>query len=495
MTGYAHIRRLGLAALMASLLPAGVAAQGMYEELMSLSGALNVVQANYVDEVDGAAVVEGAVRGALASLDPHSTYVPASQAEAYAAMRQGDRAGIGVQLTVVEGEPMIVSVVPGGAADRSRQVRPGDVIVTVDGEPALGLPEGELSLLLTGEEGSEVDLGMRRLRAGGDERATYRVELTRRKLADAAVSSWTVDTPGGRVGYVRLAEFNGAVLDAFPEALKSLGRGGLPDRLILDLRGNPGGRLDAAIVVAEPFLEKGDTLYTISGRKVAETHVVDNRRRAPRIPMAVLIDQGSASASELVAGALQDHDEALIVGERTFGKGLVQQPHRLSSGGYVSLTIGRYFTPSGRLIQRDYEGMSLRAYREAMGTTPEDAPEYRTSRGRPVYGGGGIAPDVPVDIPEPPADPSVVWAAAQAHAETMPDAVALDRFLADPLPPEARERLGDGADDPGTVLLFKDAVAGLRWGDDGRRQALLRTDPVVVRALESLASPPRWLQK
>ena len=476
-------------------LSAPATAQGMYEELMALSGALNVVQANYVDEVDGAAVVEGAVRGALASLDPHSVYVPAHQAEAYAAMQRGERAGIGVQLAVVEGEPMIVSLVPGGAADRSRQVSPGDVIVTVDGQPALGLPEGELALLLTGEEGSEVDLGMRRFRAEGDERDTYRLTLERRTLADAAVTAWKVETEAGRVGYVRLAEFNAAVLDGFPDALKALGRGGLPDLLLLDLRGNPGGLIDAAIVVAEPFLAKGDTLFTTKGRKFSFYRTADSRRRVPPIPVAVLIDQGSASASELVAGALQDHDRALIVGERTFGKGLVQQQHRLNSGGYVVLTVGRYYTPSGRLVQRDYEGMSLQAYHAAMGTTPEDAPEYRTSRGRPVYGGGGIAPDVPVEVPAPPADPAAVWSAAQDFAASIPEGADLAAFLAEPLSAEADALLAGAASDPAAVQLFKQVVAGLRWGEEGSRRALLTVDPVVATALRELASPPEWLQR
>jgi carboxyl-terminal processing protease len=274
-------------------------------------------------------------------------------------------------------------------------LRPGDVITKVDEKSTEGLNTTEVADMLKGPKGTIVKIQVSR--EGWDDPLTFNV--TRDEIPRHSVDIVTLLKPG--IGYVRLTQFNETTDREIADALKQLGANSL-DGLILDMRGNPGGLLNEAVAVGDIFLEKNQLIVSYHGRSAPERRFYAIRgNQGMTVPLVILVNNNSASAAEIVTGAVQDHDRGLVVGETTFGKGLVQTVTPLSENTGLALTTARYYTPSGRLIQRDYKSISLYEYHYER-KVPEHPTEIRqTDSGRQVTGGGGITPDIIVDVPKP----------------------------------------------------------------------------------------------
>jgi carboxyl-terminal processing protease len=358
---------------------------------------LNAVRRYYVEEVDTGRLADAAIRGMLSELDPHTTYIPPSKAAQSEQRHNGFYEGTGIEFMVLNKVPVVVAPQTGSPAERAG-IRPGDRILRIDDQSTLGLDAREIEERLRGRMGSTVTLSLRR--PGASE--LLKVQLQRERIPLASVAcAFMLE---GRTGYVRLASFSRTASRELDRALAELRRQGM-EQLLLDLRSNAGGFLEQAYEVADRFIPGGRTIVYTRGRGAHASEQLCSSDPTPYadLPLVVLVDGGSASAAEVVAGALQDWDRAPIVGEPTFGKALVQSEVPLSNGGALRITIARYYTPSGRLIQRALEDLEL-----ANGTAPLDQtrparPQFRTMGGRTVYGGGGIVPDVEVAAPAPSA--------------------------------------------------------------------------------------------
>jgi carboxyl-terminal processing protease len=337
---------IGLAAGLAWLtgflpLPSQAALAGRHQQLLAEVAAR--VRAEYVEPVDEGSLAEGAVRGMLATLDPHSQYLTASEYEELRISAAGNYVGVGLEVQARDGRVVVVAPIPGSPAARAG-LRPGDVIVSVDGEPVDGTQVNETILRLRGEPGTTVALTA--LRDGDAPRA---VSLRR---GPVHVQSVTAVPLAGGYGYVRLSRFNDTTASDLRRAIEDLqGRDGRLRGLVLDLRDNPGGVLDAAVAVADGFLETG-VIVSASGRSRDANfrHDALPGDWLEGAPLAVLVNGQSASAAEIVAGALRDHGRATVVGARTFGKGSVQTVLPLSGGSAIKLTTSRYFMPSGESL-------------------------------------------------------------------------------------------------------------------------------------------------
>lgn len=358
--------------------------------------ALRLVQTQYAGDVEPKTLLTAAIRGMLAALDPHSSYLTPRE---YADLRQEQESeffGIGVTINQRRGRVYIISVIPGTPADRAG-LRYGDAILAVDGQSAEGWSTQDVARRVRGERGTTVELTVER--AGEAAPLTFRI--TRAPIPLPTIRTAFVIRPG--VGYIGLTwGFQSTTTEELDEHLRRLKAQGIK-ALILDLRGNPGGLLDQAVGVASRFLRPGETIVHIRGR-TRERRFKAESERVETMPLVVLINRASASASEIVAGALQDHDRALIVGETSFGKGLVQTviPLLRGTAGALTLSTARYYTPSGRLIQRDYRHISAYEYRLGRSNGRPPGPAARTDGGRRVYGGGGIEPDIPVPVKADP---------------------------------------------------------------------------------------------
>ncbi|MCS7156744.1 MAG: S41 family peptidase [Blastocatellia bacterium] len=358
--------------------------------------AMRLVHTQYAGEVDSTALLTSTIRGMLAALDPHSNYLTPRE---YADLRQEQESeffGIGVTINQRRGRVYVISVIPGTPADRAG-LRYGDAILAVDGRSAEGWSTQEVARRVRGERGTTVELTVER--AGEATPLTFRI--ARAPIPLPTIRTAFVIRPG--VGYLGLTGgFQSTTTEELDEQLRRLKAQGVK-ALLLDLRGNPGGLLDQAVGVASRFLRPGETVVRIRGR-TRERHFKAESERTEDMPMVVLINRASASASEIVAGALQDHDRALIVGETSFGKGLVQTviPLLRGTAGALTLSTARYYTPSGRLIQRDYRNVSAYEYRVGRPNGRPPGPAARTDGGRRVYGGGGIEPDIPVPVTSDP---------------------------------------------------------------------------------------------
>ena len=368
---------------------------------------LTFVQRDYVDEVDTDELVETAINRMLEKLDPHSVYIPAKDLELAKSQLEGEFEGIGIEFNIIKDTIYVVAPLSGGPSEEVGLVS-GDKIVKVDDEvvAGVGVDNRKVFELLRGKKGTEVKVAIKRKSA--DELIDF--TITRDKIPQESVDvSYMIDD---EVGYIKVSRFAATTYDEFHDALKDLKSKGMT-KLVLDLQGNPGGYMDRAINIADEMLSDNKMIVYTKGKQPRYNSEARAYREGifENQPIIVLIDEGSASASEIVAGALQDNDRALIVGRRSFGKGLVQMPIPLDDGSELRLTISRYYTPSGRSIQKPYEAGAkeygddiTNRFEHGELINPdsihfEDSLKYETSKGRVVYGGGGIMPDyfVPID--------------------------------------------------------------------------------------------------
>ena len=376
------------------------AARGFYARLTILSTIVRHSRDYYVDPVNTDELMDGAIDGLLDRLDPHSNYLSASEARRLNERLTGRFGGVGIQYSIIDGAPTVISVIEGGPAQNAGVIT-GDRIITVNDTPTAGWRESEVQQNLKGEIGSPVRLGVDR--AG--ESALVNIDITRGliPLRSVPYAFMLQDS----TGYIRISNFAQTTGHEFRSALDSLTGAGMR-QLVLDLRNNGGGDMRAAVLVCNNFLSEGTTIVSQRGRwrSVNQAFYASAEPEKLNIPVVVMINHGSASASEIVAGALQDTDRGLVVGQRSFGKGLVQRRFDLSrdvqDGGALLLTVARYYTPTGRCIQRDYSGGEARYYTEGLSDeSPADTARgepFITPLGRTVYGGGGIHPDIVLPV-------------------------------------------------------------------------------------------------
>jgi carboxyl-terminal processing protease len=362
------------------------------EHYRAFTAALNAIETSYVDKVDSEALVTSSIRGMLSTLDPHSSYFTPRE---YAQMRErqeGRYYGIGVSIQVFDGDVTAMNVFEGSPAYK-KGIRRGDILARVETEDAKGWTVDQAQRKLRGPKGTIVHVDVKR--RGYEQMIPF--ELTRDEVYIPTVPAYFMID--GSTGYIRMQDFGENTDRDVKHALRDLSGKGMK-RLLFDIRGNPGGPLDQAIKVANEFLPKGKMIVYTRGR-VANS---DQDYRATEdseyteMPIVLLANRNSASAAEIVTGALQDHDRAYVVGETTFGKALVQSVYRITAGAGLALTTAHYYTPSGRLIQRpwdasfdEYLSYSLRDQDANKPHNPSDL--KRTDAGRPVYSGGGIEPD------------------------------------------------------------------------------------------------------
>ena len=397
----------------ALLLTASITLSGqrMPQNLQKLMNAVFGVTAFYVDSVDEEKVVEDAIKGMLEKLDPHSTYTDPKETKEATEPLQGEFEGIGIQFNMKEDTLYVIQTIPNGPSERVG-IKAGDRIVMVNDSVIAGVKMARRDIMkrLRGKKGTKVDVQVKR--RGVKDLITFRI--TRDKIPLHTVdASYMLDE---RTGYVRLNSFGAKTHDEMMSALDKLRKQGMT-QVVIDLSDNGGGYLQAAVALCNEFLEAGQMIVYTEGRAVerSEAHAQGNGHYKD-LKMAVIVNQSSASASEIFSGAMQDWDRAVLVGRRTFGKGLVQRPFEYSDGSMMRLTVARYHTPSGRCIQKPYEKGNKKAYSEDLLERERegeyfhldsihfnDSLRYQTLLNhRPVYGGGGVMPDiyVPVDTSE-----------------------------------------------------------------------------------------------
>ncbi|AZQ62682.1 S41 family peptidase [Flammeovirga pectinis] len=366
---------------------------------------LNYVDKYYVDSVDINDLTQKAIDHVLDDLDPHTIYVPPTEADAMASRLEDGFEGVGIEFRVIDDTLKVVSVMKGGPSIKTG-IRAGDKIITVNGDTIAGklITNSEIVKKLRGKKGTTVDVGIRRKK----ENDLLAFSITRGKVPTPSVeSAYMLDE---ETGYIKISKFGTKTYEEFHNALLNLKSDGMYN-LVLDLRDNGGGFLGQAVKIADDLLPKNDLIVYTEGKGKEFTEKEFSVRRPDfNGPIIVLVNERSASASEIVTGALQDHDRAVIVGRRTYGKGLVQRQIRLKDNSLLRLTISRYYTPSGRSIQKPYgEGISYdddinQRYKSGElfnkdSIKLDKMPQFKTDADRIVYGGGGIIPDnfVPLD--------------------------------------------------------------------------------------------------
>lgn len=366
-----------------------------------INSLFHIIDDQYVDDVKIDDLVESAMPAILAKLDPHSVYIPASEAKSSMEDLQGSFSGVGVQFMIYKDTVRVVKVIAGGPSEHVG-VRAGDRIVAIDGKPFTGkvATNDETRKRLKGAAETQVRLTI--VRSG--EAKPLNFTVTRGDVPVQSIDlSYMLDA---ETGYIRIRSFGETTYAEWLAALAELSQQGL-QRLIIDLRGNLGGYMAPAIQIANEFLAKGRLIVYTKGRKSPrEEYTSDGRGTYQTMPLVLLVDESSASASEILAGAIQDNDRGTIIGRRTFGKGLVQVPIEFSDGSMLRLTKARYYTPSGRCVQKPYTPGDEEEYEMDLLTRAEhgeyfsrdsiktSGEKYHTRIGRVVYGGGGIIPDV-----------------------------------------------------------------------------------------------------
>ena len=372
-------------------------ANNYIKKLKTLTQVIRLVNENYVDEADMNKVLDGAIIGLLDKLDPHSSYLDIELLEEMQENFSGEFEGIGIEFSIIDGYITIISPIPETPSDRAGLLS-GDKIIKINGESAYKITQKDVFNKLRGPKNSKVKVTIRRNKTDD-----FEVELVRAKIPiHSLLASFMVDD---QTGYVKLNRFSHTTFDEFNQALNELENLGM-SQLLIDLRNNPGGLMNQAIEIIDMFINSQDKILFTKGRIRGSSREERASRNFndKKYPVIVLINRGSASASEIVAGALQDLDRGLVVGETSFGKGSVQNLFELKDGSAIKLTIAKYYTPSGRSIQRSYDEGVDEYYldltednRESLDSLNANRPKFKTKNGRTVYGGGGITPDVYVE--------------------------------------------------------------------------------------------------
>lgn len=369
--------------------------QGRVEEV------LRYIDARYVDDVEKDAIVEKAIKNILKELDPHSNYISAKDLKSVNEQLQGNFEGIGVEFVILDDTLQVVSPLAGGPSDKVG-IKAGDKIITVKDTTISGISISNKDVIakLRGAKGSEVDLGI--MRGNNPELIPFTVIRDEIPINSVDVSYMVDDN----TGYIKINRFSATTYNEFMEAMETMVEDGLQN-LILDVRQNPGGYLTEATKILNQIVnERGELLVYTEGRTSTRSTYNTNGPTHHKIEnVAIMVDEGSASASEILAGAVQDLDRGTIIGRRTFGKGLVQEQYDLSDGGALRLTVAKYYTPSGRLIQKPYEDANAYSndvnnrfktgeLSNADSISVQDSTKFFTASGRIVFGGGGVTPDI-----------------------------------------------------------------------------------------------------
>jgi len=428
MPSFYNRRRLALtgavlvvvSALMGARIDRVMGDDNVLEQIDKYTEVLRMVQTNYVDKVSLSELNDAAIVGLLGKLDPHSVYMPVKNVKEQEEQFTGRFEGIGVTFTIIKDTITVDAPIPGGPSDQLG-IRAGDKIVTIDDHSAIKLTDEDVRKQLRGAKGTKVNVGIARY----GESEVIPFTITRDVIPIVSVMAHFMVDPS--TGYVDVGRFAGTTYDELIAALDTLRSQGMK-RLILDLRGNPRGYLEQAVRIADEFIGGNKTIVYTKGRNSSFDDVLYSHPgdQFEKTPLVVLVDNGSASASEIVSGAFQDLDRALIVGQTTFGKGLVQRQYPLHDGSAVRLTISRYYTPSNRSIQKPYEGGHYVKngqpanvdedednYTHSYDVNEKDTtrPKYKTAAGRTIYGGGGITPDFLVRNDTTQLSTRKIWAA------------------------------------------------------------------------------------
>ncbi|MBK8290899.1 MAG: S41 family peptidase [Flammeovirgaceae bacterium] len=375
-------------------------------DVQKMREVLSLIKNEYVDEAETDVLVEDAIEHMLGKLDPHSSYLSAKDQVAANEDLRGNFEGIGIEFNIFHDTLVVVAALSGGPSE-SVGLRSGDKIVKVNETniASVGLSTLDVQKHLKGPKGTEVKIEV--VRKNVKEPITF--TIIRDKIPQFSVDASYMINPD--IGYIKVNRFSQTTYSEVKDAVSKLKKSGMT-KLVLDLQGNPGGYMDQAIGIADEFLKKGEKIVFTKGQetKYNEESFATDRGDFEQGDLIILVNESSASASEIVAGALQDNDRALIVGRRSYGKGLVQRPFSLNDGAEVRLTISRYYTPSGRSIQKPYDNLEeyendiSKRYKKGEFFSADsihfnDSLKYETLNGRSVYGGGGIMPDyfVPLD--------------------------------------------------------------------------------------------------
>jgi len=501
--------------LMGSVLSGQVFAEpNAYDKLHVFTEILHFANEYYVEEVDTNKLVDGAIRGMLEELDPHSTYVDPDSYSKMSERNTGEYEGIGISFEIRDGWITVISAIEGGPSAQLG-IRPGDRIVKIEGESAKGLSNDDVVSKLKGPKGTRVGISVER--PGIDTLYSYTIERDKIPIYSVPYSFMLED---GITGYVRAIRFSATTAQELEEALEGLEKQGMK-QLVFDLRGNSGGYLNQAIEIADKFIDGNQLIVYTKGRiKGSSQHYYSTEPSThAHYPLIVLVNHGSASASEIVSGAIQDHDRGLVCGVTTFGKGLVQRQYNLGDGSALLLTVARYYTPSGRLIQRSYADRDEYLHHFAsLAEEDEEAPEdtasvgdrpvfHTLNEGRPVYGGGGITPDVilPGDFELTEAQSKLeqyrlFFEFANEYSATHFDKDSMDlrTFLSDyQIGDDALKQFATFAMGREDVTFTKDEldgeadyiragikreIAGNIWGLNARFQVIIQEDPVLRQA-------------
>lgn len=439
---------------------------GDYNRWRKLNLILQEVQKNYVDTIDMAAMTDAAVEAALAKLDPHSVYLPPVELTESETELAGNFEGIGIQFNVPNDTAIVLSVIPGGPSEKAG-LSQGDRIVRVDERNIAGnkTPQDSMVTLMKGPSGSKVKITVNR------NGTMIPFEITRDKIPVNCIdAAFMIDDS---VGYIKLSKFTRTTIREFDEASDKLLDQGMK-RLIFDLRDNTGGYFDQALMLSNQFLRRGDMIVYMEGmHRPRQDFDADGRGTLKDIELSVLINESSASSSEIFAGAIQDNDRGVIVGRRSFGKGLVQEPINFTDGSGVRLTVARFHTPSGRCIQKpydkDYEYDIYERYAHgemvsADSMKVDTTSVYYTVKGRLVYGGGGIVPDVFVPIDTTKATSFYIKCNRKATAMRFASSI-FDKYKGNLSQIDDFERLSDFLDSidlEGQFLEYASSVDGIR---------------------------------
>jgi carboxyl-terminal processing protease len=492
--------------------------QSTEDQLWVFGRVLSLVEDQYVGDADSKQLVEDAITGLLQTLDPHSSYL---RPESFSDMRDEQRgkfSGLGIQITKRGPEKPLTIIAPIDDTPAFRAgLQSGDVIAEIEGEPTIDLTVHEAVKLLKGDKGTRVTITIER--PGDSEPFQVSIERDDIPIDSIRVAHMLND----EVGFVRISNFTSTTADELDQAVERLTESGMT-RLIVDLRNNPGGLLEQAVEVSERFIPPGELIVYTRGRINGANQDYVAKRGVKRVdlPLILLVNGSSASASEIVSGAIQDHDRGLVVGETTFGKGLVQRVIPLPDGGALAVTTAKYYTPSGRLIQRDYTDIEeYYLYREGdeesegADADAEDGTEdeqveavedderqiFHTSAGRKVFGGGGIRPDYVVKADRAPQllarlvrdnlvfDYAVRYNNAndeldedfQIDDETFAD---FRNYLHEREFSFSDEELNTGRD--AIALRLRAQIARVRWNQAAESRILMEADVQVQRALELL---------